>query len=185
MNILAYKYQIMINISNQLKTSELFTFLSSNSKAENNLFQVMNSPLILQKLFVLLFCDIEVYRMPSFLCISSIALAKQNYPNNTSSSKIKRSLFEGIEFEKLLQAAAFYVNSELSLPREIGNKIIQAFIENEKKNLMQIAKIFVANFKVSDENTRCSANTIIDVSQKDQLLDDDILQMVYSISEKE
>lgn len=183
--LMAVIYNIMTVIADQVKSSELLTFISSNSKAETNLFLLMNSPLILHKSYVLLFCEQEVFRMPSFLVISSIAMAKQAYPKENISTKSQRSFFEGIEFDKLLCAAAFYVNSEVSLLREVGNKIIQMFINNQKLNLTQIAKIFVGNFKVSDENTRCSANAIIDSSQKDQLLDDDILQMIYSISEKE
>lgn len=183
--LMAVIYNIMSIISNQLKSSELLSFITSNSKAETNLFYLMNSPLILQKSFVLLFCEQEIYRMPSFLVISSIALARNVYPKDALPSKVKHDFFEGVEFDKLLCAAAFYVNSEVTLLRDVGNKVIQAFIGNQKLNFVQIAKIFVGNFKVSDENTRCSANAIIDASQKDQLLDNDILQMVYSISEKE
>lgn len=188
--IMSIIFQILTIISNKQPHSlSIISFLKSNAKAERNLFNIMNSPLILQKLFILLFCEKEIYRMPSFMCISSIAIAKHVYFEDllisSPPSKKNREINEGIEIEKLLCAAAFYVNCDLSLPREFGNKIIQMYVGNEKLNLMLIAKIFIGNFKVADENTKHAANAIIDVSQKDQSLEDDILQMVMAISEKE
>ncbi|OHT01312.1 TKL family protein kinase [Tritrichomonas foetus] len=125
---------------------------------------------ILSKLYSILFSEEDILRKPAFLCIASIALSAHNLSQNLSQ----------IDFNRLLSAAAFYVNSDTSILREYSALSLVTFISKNDIDFLKIVKIFIVNFKIPDDNTRNAAKAILSVAEN-RSIDNELQQKIVSI----
>ena len=74
-------------------------------------------------------------REPTFLCISAFSVHSPT----------------GINYNKLVDAAAFFISTGSKMSRQLALKIIQEHVTDKTVNLESVLKIFIQNFKQGDE----------------------------------
>ncbi|OHT11677.1 TKL family protein kinase [Tritrichomonas foetus] len=104
--------------------------------------------------------------MPAFLCLSAIALHSK----------------EGINFQNLLSTAAFYVNFESSLMREVSARVIKEFINEKGVHVGKIAAIFVENFRAADNNVKFAAQCLHAATKSHRDVDSSLRSKISQIA---
>lgn len=108
-------------------------------------------------------------RMPSFLCASKISFYQR----------------EGIDIGQLMMAAAYYVNIDSRIMREVAANVINANIMSPHVNLNDVIKVFVEQFKEADQYTKIVVDAFGRACQSSKAEIDPVLMQnlskVYSI----
>lgn len=99
---------------------------------------------ILPTLLGYLFNNDKSFRMPAFLCIASISRYASSF----------------IDFSQLMPVAAFFVNSDSLLMREVSSKMIQEHINEQGIDLNKVINVFIDSFHDVDNYTSIASKSI-------------------------
>ncbi|OHT01385.1 TKL family protein kinase [Tritrichomonas foetus] len=110
---------------------------------------------IIPRLQSFLFSDAKIIRMPSFLCLSQISFFNP----------------DEIDYQKLVLAAAFFVNSSFTLTREIAARILTEHITDPSIDLNFVFKLFSENFdyNIIDDNVKMAIISFTSVCQRPEI----------------
>ena len=118
-------------------------------------------PLLLE----FLFSDKKQLRMPSFLCIAALT----------------KYTTENIKFHKFLPIAAFYVNSDSSLVREVAARVLQQHLLDSRVNANQCLKVFLESCDTYDPTNTAIAIAAFRTADKHHPLDQSLITSLASL----